>query len=178
MDPEDADDLLTSILPPEIARYFFFDGERIRELAEWGIEDESALFRAVGDLLGLGVLQQLRQDLTRIQDQEIRSKRESRNVLAELDVARTTAEKSAEELRFARSQTRKLRAALDHARTAVRRIGILQNDEIAAAQERLGALNAERRALHEEFERAAHDVLPLLVPRPCASDLPRNSMFG
>ena len=165
MDSEDADDLLTTILPPEIARYFFFDGERIRELAEWGVEDESALFRAVGDLLGLGVLGQLRQDLTRLLDQDSRAKRESGDVLAQLEAARKAAERAKDDLRVARSQTRGLRAALDRARTAVRRIGILQQDEVAVAQERLGALNAERRALNEEFERAAHDVFPLVCAK-------------
>jgi DNA sulfur modification protein DndD len=172
MDAEAADDLLTTILPPEIARYFFFDGERIRELAEWGIEDETALFRAVGDLLGIGVLRQLKQDLTRILDQDSRSKRDSVGVLEQLGAARDTAEQATNELHMARVKTRGLRAALDSARAAVRRIGILQQDEVASAQEQLGALNAERRSLMEEFERAAHDVLPLV----CAKTLRRR--FG
>jgi DNA sulfur modification protein DndD len=167
MDPEDADDLLTTILQPEIARYFFFDGERIRELAEWGIEDESALFRAVGDLLGIGVLLQLKHDLLRIIDLDSAKKRDAGDVSERLNVARQSAETAKSDLRSERAKARGLRAALDRARTAVRRIGVLQQDEVSAAQERIGALNAERRALNEEFERAAHDVLPLI----CAKSL-------
>lgn len=162
---EDADDLLATILPPEVARYFFFDGERIRELADWGIEDESALFQAVGDLLGLGVIDQLRQDLSRIIDQDAKSQRSSESNAEKLEDARAAAKAAHDELRIARGKTRRIRGAWDRARSAVKRLGALQSSEIAEAQERLGSLVAERKALTEEFERSAHDILPLLCAK-------------
>ena len=162
---DDADDLLATILPPEVARYFFFDGERIRELAEWGIEDESALFQAVGHLLGLGVLDQLKLDLSRLMDQDSKSKRGSESNVERLEHARTTAKALHDELRVAKAKTRRIRGAWDRARSAVKRLGALQSSEIADAQERLGSLLAERKALIEEFERSAHDILPLLCAK-------------
>lgn len=162
---DDADDLLATILPPEVARYFFFDGERIRELAEWGVEDESALFQAVGDLLGLGVIDQLKLDLARLMDQDSKSKRGSEGNAEKLEVARNAAKASHDELRTAKARTRRIRGAWDRARSAVKRLGALQSSEIADAQERLGSLIAERKALVEEFERSAHDILPLLCAK-------------
>lgn len=167
---DDADDLLATILPPEIARYFFFDGERIRELAEWGIEDESSLFQAVGDLLGLGILEQLKLDLGRLIDQDSKSQRGAENSAEKFEQARAAAQKSHDELRAAKGQTRRIRANLDRARSVVKRLGALQSTEIAEAQERLGSLSAERKALLEEFERVAHDILPLL----CAKTLQKR----
>lgn len=162
---DDADDLLASIVPPEIARYFFFDGERIRELAEWELEDESALFQAVGDLLGLGVLEQLRVDLTRIAASQDRHGREVRDLSAALDETRNIATAVANELRAAKVRLRKVRGALDRARSAVRRMGVMQQSELVEAQSALAELAAERRSLHEEAERASADVLPLLCAR-------------
>jgi DNA sulfur modification protein DndD len=162
---DDGDDLLATILPPEVARYFFFDGERIRELAEWGIEDESALFQAVGDLLGLGVLEQLKLDLARLMDQDSKSKRGSEGNADKLERSRVVAKTAHDELRAAKAKTRRIRGAWDRARSAVKRLGALQSTEIADAQERLGSLLAERKALIEEFERSAHDILPLLCAK-------------
>jgi DNA sulfur modification protein DndD len=162
---DDAEDFLVTILPPEVARYFFFDGERIRELAEWGVDDEAALFQAVGDLLGLGLLDQLKIDLLRIMDQESKSKRASEDVTARLEEMRGEAQALAADLKSARVQTRRVRGVCDRARSAVRRLGALQSEEVSAAQEQLGSLLGERKALHEEFERSAHDILPLLCAR-------------
>jgi DNA sulfur modification protein DndD len=169
---EEADDLLSSIVPPEIARYFFFDGERIRELAEWEVEDDSALFAAVGDLLGLGVLNQLRSDLVRLASMEQKEKRTNRTSADVLEDAERRARACADALRSAKTMTRKVRGALDHARAEVRRVGAMQHDEIAALEHELGTLVAERRALNEEAQRSAADVLPLL----CAKTLRKR--FG
>jgi len=164
---EDADDLLVSILPPEIARYFFFDGERIRELAEWEVEDESSLFAAVADLLGLGVLNQLRSDLVRLSSMEQKEQRSTKNSVDLLEEAERQFQASSHALRSAKALNRKVRGALDRARAEVRRVGAMQHDEIAAVESELGALVAERRSLLDEAQRAAADVLPLL----CAATL-------
>ncbi len=169
---DDADDLLATIVPPEIARYFLFDGERIRELAEWGTEDESALFQAVGDMLGLGVMEQLKLDLARLIDLDAKTKRGSEGSAEKLEQARATTKTLAADIGEANARVRKLRALFEKARAAVKRLGALHSGEIAEAQERLGALVAERKALLEEFDRAAHDILPLL----CAKTL--RTRFG
>lgn len=169
---EDADHLLAAIVPPEIARYFFFDGERIRELAEWEEEDESALFSAVSELLGLGVLDQLKADLLRLSAGGGKAMQETQDASALLDAAEERARKAFAALREVKSNSRKVRGAVDRARSNVRRIGALQQDEIAALESEMGQLTAERRALVDEAVRSAHDILPLL----CAKSLRRR--FG
>jgi DNA sulfur modification protein DndD len=169
LDVDDAEDLLATILPPEVARYFFFDGEKIREMAEWGIEEESALFQAVGDLLGLGVLDQLRLDMTRLLESKAKGRRSNENSADKLEAGRAEARAAQAELKALKVQARKIRGAFDRARSTVKRLGALQSSEIAEAQERLGSLLAERKALTEEFERSAHDILPLLCARTLRS---------
>jgi len=162
---EDADDLLASIVPPQIARYFFFDGERIRELAEWEVEDESALFDAVVDLLGLGVLDQLRVDLLRLASMEDKGKRDVPNSPVLLAQTEENARVTTAALRAVKGQSRKVRGAFDRARSEVRRVGAMRQDEVVALESELSEFVAERRLLIEEAHRAATDILPLLCAR-------------
>jgi DNA sulfur modification protein DndD len=162
---DDAEDILATIVPTEVARYFFFDGERIRELAEWGIEEESALFQAVGELLGLGVLEQLKLDLGRLLDQDSKKTRGTEDLSSRLEESRGVVQTLNDQLKSARSEHRRLQSAWERARTAVRRLGILQKSELAEAQERLGSLEAERQHLQDDFHKAAHDILPLLFAK-------------
>jgi len=162
---EDANDLLTTIVPPEIARYFFFDAERIRELAEWDVEDESALFSAVEDLLGLGVLEQLRADLLRLSATSGRGRELAQSASAELVSAEHNEKTALAELKAVKSTSRRIRASFERARSEVRRVGALRQDEVIALDAEMGALTAERRSLIDESQRAAADVLPLLCAR-------------
>jgi len=159
---EDAEDLLGTIVPPEIARYFFFDGERIRELAEWDADDETALFSAVGDLLGLGILEQLRRDLVRLSTTEGPAARIGSDAPSLLDKAEERERALLLTLKEAKVQTRRLRVAFDRARAEVRRVGALRSEEIADLEAELASRGAERLALLDEAQRAAGDVLPLL----------------
>lgn len=169
---EDAEDFLTSIVPPQVARYFFFDAERIQELAEWHPDDESALFHAVEELLGIGVIEQLRADLARLSAAESNPKRVAANVEEEMAKAEHVEIQALLELKTARSDTRKIRAAYERARSQVSRVGVLRNDELEVLERELADFSAERRSLIDEAQRAAGDILPLL----CAKTLRRN--FG
>ena len=160
-----ADDLLATIVPPEIARYFFFDGERIRELADWDEDEASVLFNAATDLLGLGVLDQLRTDMLRLTAIEEKGTRDTSDAAAKLEQAEQEAALAAESVRKAKTLTRGLRGAIDRARADVRRVGAMQQEELAALHIELAELSAERRAINEEAQRAAADILPLLCAR-------------
>ena len=160
-----ADDLLATIVPPEIARYFFFDGERIRELADWDEEEASVLFNAASELLGLGVLNQLRTDMVRLTAIEGKDTRDTDDAAAKLEHAERDAALAADALRKAKALTRGVRGAVDRARAEVRRVGALQQEELAALHTELAELSAERRALNEEAQRASGDILPLLCAR-------------
>lgn len=53
---------LRDLIPPGVAQLFFFDGEKIREIAD-GDHDQEHLARAVRGLLGLELVDRLRTDL-------------------------------------------------------------------------------------------------------------------
>jgi DNA sulfur modification protein DndD len=63
---ETAEELMVQVLPPEILGFFFFDGEKIGDLADWEHEDDYKLFSSVNELLGLRLVEQLVQDLDRV----------------------------------------------------------------------------------------------------------------
>lgn len=62
LDREHADEFLRDLIPPGVSQLFFFDGEKIQELAE-GDEDHLALAEAVRGLIGLDHVERLRADL-------------------------------------------------------------------------------------------------------------------
>ncbi|MBK8099837.1 MAG: DNA sulfur modification protein DndD [Planctomycetes bacterium] len=55
-------DFVRSILPPRVAPFFFFDGERIQEFAE-DTQEEKTMVNAIEDILHINVYKQLRDDL-------------------------------------------------------------------------------------------------------------------
>ncbi len=162
---EDADDFLTSVVPPEAARYFFFDGERIRELADWDADDEIQLFQAVGDLLGIKLIDQLGRDLLHLKELANRAASEPRDVTGQLAQARLRAQDTHLAYQSERAEARRIRGNYDRAVATLRGLGVLHSDELNDIRDRLAALQAERASLHEEARRAAHDILPLLCAR-------------
>jgi DNA sulfur modification protein DndD len=119
---DDAEDLLTSTVPPEVARYFFFDGEHIRELADWDSDAELALFDAVSDLLGIQLIDQLIRDLQRVHDLGKNTTIDYRDLAVQLPMVRERAAKAQEDVRKERARGRKLRATYDRARLSLRRM--------------------------------------------------------
>jgi DNA sulfur modification protein DndD len=55
-------DFLRSLLPPQIAPFFFFDGERIQHFAD-DVDQEKRMIEAVEDILHISVYKLLRDDL-------------------------------------------------------------------------------------------------------------------
>lgn len=62
LDREHADDFLRDLIPPGVSQLFFFDGEKIQQLAD-GEHDHLALAEAVRGLIGLDHVERLRGDL-------------------------------------------------------------------------------------------------------------------
>ncbi len=60
--PEPLQDFLRSTFPPQIAPFFFFDGERIQEFAEEN-EQSQRMVEAIEDILHINVYKALRSDL-------------------------------------------------------------------------------------------------------------------
>jgi len=56
------EDYIISIIPPFISEYFFFDGEKVKELS-YGDHAEKILYDAISDLIGLNLYKNLNEDL-------------------------------------------------------------------------------------------------------------------
>src|SRR5579862_5825374 len=125
-----SDDLLASIVPPQVAKYFFFDGERIRELADWEAEDEAHLFLAVQELLGIELITQLGRDLARLDNIQRHNSTPLRDVTEELQEEQARAQEVSDALREERRRGRQLRGNCDRALSNLRRLGVLQSGEL------------------------------------------------
>ncbi len=62
LDADNADDFLRDLIPPGVSQLYFFDGEKIQELAETE-NDDLALTEAIRGLLGLDLVERLHGDL-------------------------------------------------------------------------------------------------------------------
>ena len=142
------DDIIESILPQEIAQLFFFDGEKIEQLAD-PVSSAKVLETAISSLLGVGIVDRLRSDLSTIQ---------RRWTVSELDEsARIAVEEM--ETRIADSHV----AISEH----VQRRAALQNRfdqssrELVAAKERFvqggGELAADIDALDSDFKQSKNE---------------------
>lgn len=62
IDQENADEFLRDLIPPGVSQLYFFDGEKIQQLAE-ADEEDVALSDAIRNLLGLELIDRLQSDL-------------------------------------------------------------------------------------------------------------------
>ena len=62
IDQENADEFLRDLIPPGVSQLYFFDGEKIQQLAE-ADEEDIALSDAIRNLLGLELIDRLQSDL-------------------------------------------------------------------------------------------------------------------
>lgn len=167
---ESWDETIEQIAPLGIARLFFFDGEQIEALAD--LESAASSLRtAVGSLLGLDLVEQLRTDLVAVQRRVLRAdesaaseqlEQRQRELHAAEELA-TAARQRVSELDHALSE-----AGSDHEklRTALRAAGgdlIAQREELEAAAQQ--ARDSEATVWGQLRELAAEPLAPLtLVP--------------
>lgn len=161
---------IEQIAPLGVARLFFFDGEQIEALAD--LEEASATLRtAIGSLLGLDLVEQLRTDLVAVQRRVLRVSDQQSSEQLE---ARQSELQAAQELQQqARATVLELEFELGQAEDAQRRLrdalratgGDLldQRDELEAA---VAEAQAHEGVLRDELRDLAADPIgPLqLVP--------------
>jgi DNA sulfur modification protein DndD len=164
---EEAEDLLVNIAPPEVLRYFFFDGERIKELAEWHGDDDEALFAAIDQLLGLDVIEQLNLDLERVLLRARGEGADSTVAKLETDLLETK-----QELQLAQNELKTQRVALracsrqyDELRQRFLATGGLAAEECEALKLKIKELRKRAEELLEFLRREAAAFVPLLLMR-------------
>ncbi len=167
---ESWDETIEQIAPLGVARLFFFDGEKIEALAD--LESAAgSLKTAVGSLLGLDLVEQLRTDLVAVQRRVLRgSETIASEVLeerqSELSAAERLAVEAKEELAQLEGELELARVEAEKLQSAARSAG----GDLVAQREELEARGTEARNIEatvwEELRDAAADpAAPLtLVP--------------
>ena len=82
IDQENADEFLRDLIPPGVSQLYFFDGEKIQQLAE-ADEEDIALSDAIRNLLGLELIDRLQSDL-RIYSNRMASKDSDSELVAKI----------------------------------------------------------------------------------------------
>jgi DNA sulfur modification protein DndD len=173
IDRENAEEFLRDLVPPGVAQLYFFDGEKIQELAE--AEDvDAALSEAIKNLLGLELVDRLQADL-RIYRNRIDSEGSNADVLKTIDALDA-------DLHEKRSELIELRTSLDEATShcdTIRKDIARQEARIAkeggAYANRRDELEVQRRShtarieeLEDDIRRHAENLLPFtIVPQLC-----------
>lgn len=174
--PSARQDFVRSILPPRIAPFFFFDGERIQQFAEES-EESRGMVEAIEDILHINVYKQLRDDLKHyvvdhLEKHEIRSadrddffklQEDAERIESELDVKRNRQADVTREIERYRGERKR-------AEDELRRIAsphASQRDDLLS----------DRARIEKELDDAKADVqrgfepLPLLLARQLLREL-------
>lgn len=176
LDHAHADDFLRDLIPPGVSQLYFFDGEKIQELAE-SDDDDATLSEAIRSLLGLDLVDRLGGDLqiyaTRLQ--KLESSESLEKVLEAID--KEIVEKQDTVLR--------MRAKLDEAESTVKSI----TTKIATAEGRISkeggafadvrvTLEADQKRLRtaiaateDKIRKLAEGLLPFSLAKSLCRDL-------
>lgn len=167
-DPVAYQDFLRNLLPPKIAPFFFFDGERIQQFAEDNGR-ESKMVEAIEDILHINTYRLLRSDLkTHVVDYLERtevSKSADDNLyllMAAQEEVKGSLDKSKNRVEEIDREVEELSIQRKKLETEIRRTGSphSQNREELIAER--ARLNAELEAAKYELQRA-FESLPLLL---------------
>ena len=170
-----ADDFLRDLIPPGVSQLYFFDGEKIQELAE-SDDDDVALSDALRSLLGLDLVERLSGDL------QIYANRLQR--LDDVDMLQKELARVEQEIQEKQDRCLAARIALDEAQSRVDDIG----KQIAATEARIakeggafadarGKLEEDRKRLRNAIEAAENEIRQMaegLLPFSLAKSLCRD----
>jgi len=176
LDHAHADDFLRDLIPPGVSQLYFFDGEKIQQLAE-SDDDDTALSEAIRSLLGLDLVERLSGDL------QVYANRLQK--MDDIDKLQIELEKIESELREKQERVLKTRSKQDESQSRVDDITRL----IASAESRIakegGAFADVRIKLEEDrkrllasieatenhIRRLAEGLLPFALAKPLCREL-------
>jgi DNA sulfur modification protein DndD len=174
VEAENWQDFIRELIPPGVSQLFFFDGEKIQQLAE-DTTDQQALADAIKSLLGIDIVERLQADL-RLHVSRLAKPNRNAAQLAEIRDLETTIHKvktKISKLQQERSQQEKkiqdIKAKLDRAEKEFASQGgaFARNRDNLVQQE--GVLKERITQLSETVKQFCAGLLPFtLVPGLCA----------
>ncbi|MHB1570062.1 MAG: DNA sulfur modification protein DndD, partial [Solirubrobacteraceae bacterium] len=171
-------DFLDSLLPPALAGFFLFDGEKIQALAD--DENGEQLADAVKRLLGLDLISQLQADLRRFVGQHASGK-QGRAQARQMKDATNAVERAREHIERIADERADLQARLDQLSGRAERIRErLAREGGTLAAERASVERAARKAAtdaaaaQEELRGLVAGVLPFAISQRIAASVERR----
>lgn len=168
-----------SVLPSGLANFFFFDGEKIAELASG--ETNEAMKSAIKSLLGINVIDTLSSDLQRIinrlDSEHVQNYDAARveELRAIRDEKKAACDQIDKQIAMLETEREKLIKKLDKKQEEFQAKG---GDIVAQAQNlysERGALNGRLSQINDEFLEFAGSELPLELVRPLLCDILEQS---
>ena len=164
---EDAQDIINSKISPTMARFFFFDGEKIQTIADFS---HAEFTKMLEDVLELDIYDQMAKDAEQLirkinktelnpdlQEQFEVKEREHEKVLAEIDQAK-------EKLQYEKSVLLKdLQLQQRKLATRLRKLKNRYDEVLEEARVRYASLLEERTLLAKQFKELTLVQLPLLL---------------
>lgn len=171
---EEAQLLVLDYVPFEASQFIFFDGEKMREMAQLEVT-MGDVRQSVEAILGVGLFRQLREDL-RLHERELL--RESAVGDAPLQSAMRVVDNIQHLLEKNRAAQATLRAKIDQKQTELTglqqertRVGNVYAFRRAEVDNSVQELRSHRERLKNELSRSVSDCLPLMVLRPVLSEI-------
>jgi DNA sulfur modification protein DndD len=149
LDPSQWQEFVNELIPPGISQLFFFDGEKIKRLAEHE-DDESQLKESFKALLGLNLVEQLATDLTIYSTRQAKAQRDVENTIGgeELEATEANLLEQLERAQQALAQKKALRDQV---------VGQIERFEERIAQEG-GGFAKKRMQRKFEMNQLDHDI--------------------
>ena len=161
---------VSDLVPRGIAGLFFFDGEKITEMARGGTEDE-VIRESFSALLGLDLVEQLRADLQvsmarRAGGRSAPLQKEMERLQAEKANAKESARRLSEALAAKQTEMGQVRKKIEAAEARITRIGGGFADRRAEAMQELASKKAALESARASLAELCSGILPLsMVPR-------------
>ena len=158
------------LVPRGIAGLFFFDGEKITDMARGGTEDE-VIRESFSALLGLDLVEQLRADLQvsvarRAGGRSAPLQREMERLRTEKEKEKESVRRLSEALAAKRSEAGQVRRRVEAAESRITRIGGGFADRRADTMQELASKKASLESARTSLAELCAGILPLsMVPR-------------
>jgi len=171
VDPQELkEEFIETKIPPQVAKFFFFDGEEIRKIAEK--DPSGAVVSGLNSLLGFAMLQRLEEDLEKTKRDikaETGSSPTKTDLLkfeAELSAKEEELEKITEDLEEKARDREKIMQQFKDVKTQI--LALLGGDEPETQnkiQEQIEELEKEDRNIASEIGKFCGDLLFLSMPK-------------
>ena len=170
-----------SILPSALANFYFFDGEKIAELAEG--ETNQQMKNSIKALLGINIIDTLEADLSRIIKKFQSEESDNYDILRLEELKNTKEEKEKnlsildDEIADIENELAKICKKLDKKREEFNAKGGHIAGESQALYSERGSLNSKLERIQEEYVDLASSELPLLMVKSLLTDINHKSGF-